>query len=414
MDFGQLFDHIQKILGGHPILEEIYAKVREELSKIGRVNILIAGKTGVGKSTLVNAVFGKTVATTGAGRPVTDEIRWYEPVGLPVRLCDTKGLELADFNKILADLEAEIERRASSGKTDDRVHILWLCIAEPGGRVEKGEEQLLAVCERHRIPTIVVLTKAIGKGSFEFTVKELLPGAKKVIRILAEKWNGHHGPFGLEHLIQATTDLLPEETRNAFDAAQRIIVEHKRNRALEEVAAAATAAATAALVPVPVADAAAVLAVNIGMIARVSVIMGVQLSMDNIKTIAGSMLAAMATTSGGRLISAQILKLIPGVGDVAGSVIMAAIAGSTTYGLGCCYTEFLKTFHGDQRRMPNGEEINAGFRTFWETWGTKSWSPPEPKGGSKDSTWGITDIMESLVDSARDAMARFHGYVGRV
>lgn len=258
------------------ILKDMYEKIKEEQSKMGKVNILIAGKTGVGKSTLVNAVFGKTVATTGTGRPVTDEIRWYEPVGLPVRLCDTKGLELAAFNKILADLEAEIERGIASGKIEDRVHILWLCIAEPGGRVEKGEEQLIAVCERHRIPAIVVLTKAIGPRSFRDTVKKLLPGAKNVIRVLAEEWDDDppRKQFGLRDLIEATHDLLPEATKNAFDAAQRIVLERKRDRALKAAMAAAAAAATAAAVPIPVADAAAVLSVNIGMIASVSVYHG--------------------------------------------------------------------------------------------------------------------------------------------
>jgi predicted GTPase len=37
----------------------------------GEVNILIAGKTGVGKSTLINAVFQGNFATTGQGKPVT-------------------------------------------------------------------------------------------------------------------------------------------------------------------------------------------------------------------------------------------------------------------------------------------------------------------------------------------------------
>ena len=38
---------------------------------LGRFNLAIFGKTGVGKSTLINAIFGEEVARTGIGEPVT-------------------------------------------------------------------------------------------------------------------------------------------------------------------------------------------------------------------------------------------------------------------------------------------------------------------------------------------------------
>jgi predicted GTPase len=46
-------------------------KYEEEAAKIGRFNLAIFGKTGTGKSTLINAVFGEDVAPTGIGEPVT-------------------------------------------------------------------------------------------------------------------------------------------------------------------------------------------------------------------------------------------------------------------------------------------------------------------------------------------------------
>jgi hypothetical protein len=88
---------------------------------------------------------------------------------------------------------------------------------------------------------------------------------KNVIRVLAEEWDDEppRKPFGLLELIQATHDLLPEAIKSAFDAAQRIIVERKRDRARQQVTAAATLAAGAAAVPVPGVDVAAVLNTNI-------------------------------------------------------------------------------------------------------------------------------------------------------
>ena len=376
-----LWGLIENRLGEMPFLKEFFNKVVDEQQRIGKVNILIAGKTGVGKSTLVNAIFGQHVAPTGAGRPVTEEIHWYEPLGIPVRLCDTKGLELANFESILADVEGEIGRGARTGKVEERVHILWLCISEPGARVEEGERRLATICEKHHIPIIVVLAKAIGPRSFGETVRTLLPEAKTVIRVLAEDWEGDppRPKFGLADLVRATHDLLPEATQNAFDAAQRIVMERKRPRALTAVRTAAATAAMAAATPLPVADAAGVLAVNIGMIASVSVLMGVQMSSANIRTIAGSILGAMAVTGGWRLMAGELLKFIPGIGSVAGGVITSAIAASSTYGLGYAYIEFLCRFHASEQRMPDGDELRNGFRRFWEIWEHKEMKPTAPE-----------------------------------
>jgi predicted GTPase len=45
------------------------------LKQRGRVNIVIAGRIGVGKSTLINSIFQGRMADTGQGRPGTKETR---------------------------------------------------------------------------------------------------------------------------------------------------------------------------------------------------------------------------------------------------------------------------------------------------------------------------------------------------
>ena len=62
--------------------------------KLARLNILVAGKSGVGKSTLINSVFGKEVAKTGDGEPVTSRICKNEKEGFPLTIYDTPGMEL--------------------------------------------------------------------------------------------------------------------------------------------------------------------------------------------------------------------------------------------------------------------------------------------------------------------------------
>ena len=78
------------------VVKQIYKKLNEEFKKMGHVNIVISGKTGVGKSTLVNAIFGKKIAETGTGRPITQEIKEITTTDYPLRLYDTVGLELSE------------------------------------------------------------------------------------------------------------------------------------------------------------------------------------------------------------------------------------------------------------------------------------------------------------------------------
>ena len=50
-------------------IESQVNQYREE--KLPTANIIVAGITGTGKSTLINAVFGENIAKTGVGRPLS-------------------------------------------------------------------------------------------------------------------------------------------------------------------------------------------------------------------------------------------------------------------------------------------------------------------------------------------------------
>ena len=50
------------------VVQEILNKTKEEVENMHPVNILLAGKTGVGKSTLINNVFRERMAETGIGK----------------------------------------------------------------------------------------------------------------------------------------------------------------------------------------------------------------------------------------------------------------------------------------------------------------------------------------------------------
>lgn len=82
------------------------AAVKDALRERGHVNVLITGRTGVGKSTLINSVFQGNFATTGQGRSVTQNSREIKKEGIPLSIFDTRGLKMADFSDTLDALKS--------------------------------------------------------------------------------------------------------------------------------------------------------------------------------------------------------------------------------------------------------------------------------------------------------------------
>ena len=133
----------------------------------GRVNILVAGKTGVGKSTLINAVFRGDLAKTGAGKPVTQTTQEFSRPGHPLTIIDTRGLEVGDYARSRQQLADLIRERSLAEDQDRHLHVAWLCIQDSSHRVEDAEIELCALLADAGIPVITVLTKARKNSPFQ-------------------------------------------------------------------------------------------------------------------------------------------------------------------------------------------------------------------------------------------------------
>jgi len=116
--------------------ELLKQKLEEALKKRGRVNIVIAGKTGVGKSTLVNAVFQGNLAETGDGRPVTKTTREIKKDGIPLSIFDTRGLEVSGYRNTVKELEKLMQDKSKGEDPNQHIHIAWVCVMEDSRRVE--------------------------------------------------------------------------------------------------------------------------------------------------------------------------------------------------------------------------------------------------------------------------------------
>lgn len=319
----------------------------------GRVNILVTGKTGVGKSTLINAVFRGDLAKTGAGKPVTQTTQEFSRPGHPLTIIDTRGLEVGDYARSRQQLADLIRERSLAEDQDRHLHVAWLCIQDSSHRVEDAEIELCALLADAGIPVITVLTKARKNSPFQQEAEKLLPRARQVVAVRAlperiEELDADLPPMGLDALIEATAQYIPESQQrayaNALSTRNKKALEVKKKRAEIEVNVAAGLAASAAAAPIPFSDAVALVPIQVGMIAKIGITFGMELNTAAISTLVTSTLGASAATLVGRSVVSGLLKFIPGAGSAVGGTIAATTAGAITKLLGNAYIAVLYDF----------------------------------------------------------------------
>lgn len=335
--------------------------IQKATTERGHINILIAGRSGVGKSTLINAVFQQHLAETGQGRPVTQNTREISRDGVPITIFDTRGLEMSQFKETLSELEKVIKDRSSDKDSNRHIHAAWLCIQEDGRRVESAEVDLHNMLSKH-VPLITVITKARSDNGFKSEVLGLLPESRNVIRVRAiseEMDDGHViNQMGLESLIELTSEVIPEGKRRALAAAQKANLNYTKGQAHKIVAGAATAAAAAGASPIPFSDAAILAPIQIGMIAGITSVFGLELSKGTLSTLVSSAIGVGGATFVGRTIVVNVMKLFPGLGTIAGGAISAATASAITVGLGEAYIAVLaEIFAEDPDAAPDASDI---------------------------------------------------------
>ncbi len=362
--FLRLDDLLQRIPGGAQL----------PFARLPPCNILVSGKSGVGKSTLINAVFGQNVAMTGVGRPITQKAAWYEAEGFPVRLMDTRGLEPGAYQPTRDALRDAIREAQASDDPERQLHLVWHCIDEGGGCIEATDVDFAHMLRAAGVPAICVLTKAWGEINLEAEARRQLPDppVRSIVRVIAARRVFASGlvrePMGLDRLITETERLLPEGFRGAFIAAQNVVREPKIRQARRVINAAAASAAAAATTPVPFTSAILLVPIQMSMVFSISRAVGLDLNEQAIKPVLGAALGALATTFTGRFAAAtlgELLKGLPGVGSMLGGALDAAVAGSLTKALGEGYLDFLTGHIRRYGEWPSTSELVNFFKHAW-------------------------------------------------
>ena len=216
-----------------------------QLGELKTANIMVAGKTGTGKSTLLNAVFGEEVAATGTGKPVTEHISEYKNEDIPIHIWDTVGLELDSekTKKAIEEIKRTIASKSESDGVLDQIHAIWYCINSGSNRYEGKEIEFIKELYSIEIPFTIVLTQCYGSKkkieAFEETINKINfeMGLKdiSIIKILAQEFEFEiedletgelrlikKASFGLDDLVGHTMDQLPNYIKSGFIAAQKV------------------------------------------------------------------------------------------------------------------------------------------------------------------------------------------------
>lgn len=109
-------------------------------------NILLLGKTGVGKSSFINYFIGQPLAKVGDGRPVTQD--YFTPYEIadgeyPIQIFDTKGLEAMNAHNQMGAIIEGVKERNNSDDVMNWFHTIFYCVSMANNRFEEFEANFI-------------------------------------------------------------------------------------------------------------------------------------------------------------------------------------------------------------------------------------------------------------------------------
>ena len=108
------------------------------------------------------------------------------------------------------------------------------------------------------------------------------------------------------------------------------------------VATAVAGSFSEGFIPVPFSDAALLIPTQVGMIAGITVIFGLDINKSFLTSFVTATIGSAGATVLGKTIVSNLLKFIPGLGTVAGGLISGTTAGLLTTALGEAYIKIME------------------------------------------------------------------------
>ena len=336
------------------IADQVMSKINNEYDNLASLNIMVLGKTGVGKSTLINRIFEERMVEAGTGKPVTNSIVKVEQEGVPLVLYDTPGLELTganDFEALSKQITKLIHEYFNDKIVGNEIHCILYCVSTASHRFEGAESDflrgILDKTKEYNVPVIIVLTQSFSRSDAE-EMKQVIEAENlpisAIIPVLADEYEFDEDiiipPYGIDTLTEKMADILPDSIRNTFIALESANLALKTTRARVAVTTATITAAATGVLPIPIADSSIVIPDQIAMLVGISIAFGLRIDKETSSIISGT-INAIGPTVFGKNLKYSLFKIIPGIGLVMSGTTIASV----TYALGETYIKVLTNIY---------------------------------------------------------------------
>ncbi|MDX3894867.1 GTPase [Pusillimonas sp.] len=358
-----------------------FAEIIEMISKNRPPRIMIIGRRGAGKSSLLNAVFQKQVAAVGSVLSETGAARWHTFANDKgeIRILDTRGIgdrtkpESSNFEHAIEEIQHEIEKECPDA-------VLFLCKAkEADAHIAEDLRNIVKIREHvekeynYDLPVVAAVTQideldpkrieppyehetkqrnigiAVKAITDAFTENHIDLLTAIPVSTYAEYENGrkvYDNFFNVDVLIEYLVQVLPKSAQLQMARLSKLkSVQKKVAKTL--VHSMAGVCAGIAAVPIPVADIIPITSAQIALIIGVGYIGGKEISTDNAK----EFLVAIGINVGAGLVIRELarglIKLIP----VAGNAVSSGMAYAGTLAIGeAAIAYFIDGVSGDEAK----------------------------------------------------------------
>jgi predicted GTPase len=342
-----------------------FIKIKEIILENRPPRIMVIGRRGAGKSSLINAIFQERVAAVGSVLSETGKATWhsFESKKGAIRILDTRGIgdrtkpESSNFEHAIDEIKHEIEKECPDA-------ILFLCKAkEVDAHISEDVCNVAAirqfVQDRHNyeLPLAAVVTqideldpKRVDppyendqkqrniKASVSALTQVLKNSKIELLKVIpvstyAEYEDGkrvYDNFFNVDVLVEYLIEVLPNTAQMQL---ARLSAVRKVQRKFARILVASTAAVCSgiAATPIPVADLIPITSAQIAMITGIAYISGSDLSkkcaMEFLAAIGANVGVSFAFRQGAR---ALVKFLFPG----AGNAVSATVTLAGTWGIG--------------------------------------------------------------------------------